>query len=293
MKSSRNPAPPVFRSGLYECRVLHHRYAPREHRFVYRLFYFALDLDELDALGGASRLFSTGKSALFSFRDRDFLPVDEPVYNPTRTTTVPARASLKTRVLAFCLSRGVDLPAETRVLLVTLPRVLGYRFSPVSFYFCQDADGTPRAAIAEVTNTFREVKPYLVPFAGPSGLEGGVFRSLAPKHFYVSPFSSLDSEFDFTLRAPAGRLAIRIDNKEHGRLVLHSTLTGRRLPFSDRRLLGLLLKYPFVTLGVVLRIHWQALRLWLKRVPFFRKAAAAPAQRDLHRPHSSLTTPTL
>ena len=290
VKSTTHSGSSQVRSCLYECRVLHHRHAPREHRFVYSLFYFALDLDELPSVSRRSWLFSRERANVFSFRERDFLPTNEPAHNATRDSSPGFSESLKERIIAFCATGGIALASDCRILLVTLPRVLGYRFSPVSFYFCRDADGTPRAAIAEVTNTFREVKSYLVPLASTAGTRVGdnVFRLRVPKHFYVSPFSSLETEFDFTLRTPAAHLAIRIDDHEGDQMLLHSTLTGRRVSFSDAHLGWFLIKYPFVTLGVVLRIHWQALRLWLKRVPFFRKAAGAAWQRDLHRPHSSL-----
>jgi DUF1365 family protein len=278
-----------LRSCLYECRVLHHRRTPREHRFVYRLFYFAIDLDEAGRLDRRSRLFSWRRGNVFSFRDDDFLPIHEPAHNPTRDTRPVISLSLKGRVLAFCAERGLALAADARVTIVTLPRVFGHRFNPVSFYFCHDADGTPRAAIAEVTNTFREVKPYFVPFVPGSAGQRGTFRLRVPKHFYVSPFAGVETEFDFALRTPGDRLAIRIDGYEQERVLVHSTLTGDRVLFTDARLGWFLLKYPFVTIGILLRIHWQALRLWVKRVPFLRKEACASSQRDLHRPHSSLT----
>ena len=281
----------ALRSALYECRVLHHRRTPRDHRFVYRLFYFAIDLDELPEIGRASRFFSVERKNIFSFRERDFLPTQEPAFNPTRPASPVCEATLKSRVLSFCAENGVSLAGESRVVLVTLPRVLGHRFNPVSFYFCHDADGRPRAAIAEVTNTFHEVKPYFIPLSEEGGQGGGVFRVRCPKHFYVSPFTSLEAEFDFPLRAPERRLAIRIDDQEGGRVLVHSTLTGERVAFTDARLAWFVFKYPLVTGGIVMRIHWQALRLWLKRVPFFRKADRPDRQRDLHRPHSSITNP--
>jgi uncharacterized protein len=268
---------------------MHHRFSPQAHRFLYRIFLFALDLDELETLHRRLRLFSFGRRNLYSFRDRDYLPLTEPVHNASsqRHPSADPGGSLKARVLAHLAAHGIDLTGG-RVMLVTLPRVLGYLFNPVSFYFCYDRDGTPVAALAEVTNTFREMKPYLL---APETRRDGAFRLRVPKHFYVSPFSEVDVAFDFTLRTPGDRLSVQIDDYVGAERTLTSTLTGPGRPLTDARLAWFTLKYPLITLRVIALIHWHALRLWLKRVPWFAKAARAADQRDLYRPHASLATP--
>ncbi len=266
---------------------MHARFAPKAHRFVYRIFLFALDLDELDALQRKLRLFSVNRRNLYSFRDQDYLPTGEPVHNSTRATPPSALRtphSLKARVVAYLASSGIDLTGG-RVLLVSLPRVFGYLFNPVSFYFCYDRTGAPVAALAEVTNTFKEMKPYLL---GPETGSGGAFRLRVPKHFYVSPFSDVDVAFDFQLRTPGDRLSIQIDDYIGAARTLTSTLTGPRQPLTDGRLAWFTLKYPFITLKVIGLIHWHALRLWLKNVPWFAKSARAADQRDLYRPHANI-----
>ena len=284
-------SPTITTSSIYVCTVLHERFTPKHHRFVYRLFYFALDLDELISLPGRLALFSVNRTNLFSFRERDFLPTGEPLHQPTLPKINPSATanspSLKSRVRAFCAAHQADFGADGRVLLITLPRILGYLFNPVSFYFCFNAGGILVGAITEVTNTFREVKPYFIPpITRPDGAI--TLRLRTPKHFYVSPFSSLDLEFDFTLHAPGERLAVRIDDHTAGSRVLHTSLTGIRVPLTNLRLTWFLLKYPLITLKIITLIHWQALCLWLKRVPYFAKAADAAEQRDLYRPHSSI-----
>ena len=275
---------------------MHARSAPKAHRFVYRIFLFALDLDELDALHRKLRLFSFNRRNFYSFRDGDYLPTQEPVFNgrveppftePARPAVAPY-PSLKQRVVDYLGTRGIDLTGG-RVLLVTLPRVLGYLFNPVSFYFCHDRTGAPVAALAEVTNTFKEMKPYLL---GPEAHAGGAFRLRVPKHFYVSPFSDVDVAFDFRLGLPRGRLSIQIDDYIGAARTLTSTLTGPRQPLTDTRLAWFTLKYPFITLKVIGLIHWHALRLWFKNVPWFAKSARAPDQRDLYRPHASIAAPS-
>lgn len=277
----------MVNSCVYECRVLHARFAPKAHRFDYGIFLLALDLDEVDALDARLRLFSRNRRNLYAFRDDDFLPTNGRRHNPSRPGNPPAKpalASLKSRVLAHLANAGID-HAVDRVLLVTLPRIAGYLFNPVSFYFCFDLSGAPVAALAEVTNTFREVKPYLL---GPGDRRDGAFRLRVPKNFYVSPFSDVDVAFDFTLRVPGDRLAVQIDDYAGADRTLTSTLTGRRQPLTDARLAWYALKYPLLTLRIIGLIHWHAFRLWLKRVPWFAKAARAGDQRDLYRPHPSL-----
>ncbi|MCS6243677.1 MAG: DUF1365 domain-containing protein [Opitutus sp.] len=289
-------------SRIYECRVLHARFVPKPHRFAYRLFMLAVDLDELPALHRRLRLFSVNRANFYSFRENDFLPTSEPLFNPSHsacatspTANLPPSlgvaspaltvAPLKARVLAFFASHGVDLGPGGRVVLVALPRVLGYSFNPVSFYYGYDASGSCLGAIAEVTNTFREMKPYFV----GSEASPGEFRLRTPKFFYVSPFSDVDVAFDFHLSAPTEKLAVQIDDYVGTQRTLTSSLHGPSSPLTDARLAWFTLKYPLLTLRIIGLIHWHALRLFLKKIPWFPKSARPDDQRDLYHPHASLT----
>jgi len=277
-----------MRSCLYECRVLHARFAPKAHRFLYRIFLFAIDLDELPELHRRLPWFSHNRANLYSFRDRDFLPVTEPLHpsasDPLCHVLRDKAPGLKARVVSYLADRGVDLTGG-RVVLVTLPRVLGFLFNPVSFYFCYDRHGACVAALSEVTNTFREVKPF---FLGPKTQANGVFRLRVTKHFYVSPFSDVDVEFDFILRPPSDRLAIQIDDYTGDRRMLTSTLTGPARTLTAARLAWYTVKYPLLTLRIIGLIHWHALLLWVKRLKWYPKAARPADQRDLYRPHATL-----
>jgi|HubBroStandDraft_1064217.scaffolds.fasta_scaffold26909_2 DUF1365 family protein len=280
-------------SSLYECSVMHHRFAPRSHRFAYRIFMLAVDLDELGSLDRGIPFLSVNGRNLLSFMESDYLPTGEPLHNGGAPARGQAAAGLKERVLAFLAERGVEIPGG-RVVLLTLPRVAGHLFNPVSFYFCYDSAGRPASAIAEVTNTFREVKPY---FLGPDRLSGTAgsetFQSRVPKFFYVSPFSDVDVAFHFLLRAPGEDLSIRIDDYQGDERTLASALTGRRRPFTGTRLAWYAVKYPLITVKVIALIHVHALLLRIKRVPWFAKAARPADQRELYRPHESIaTTPT-
>ena len=230
------------RSCLYEARVMHHRLEPRSHRFEYGIFLACLDLDELDSLDARLRLFSRNRRNWLEYRDSDHLPEAEiPGHRPPEGETRP---STRRALTAWLRRQGVDLADTDRVLLLTLPRIAGYVFNPVSFYFCTRSTGEPICAVAEVGNTFGELKPYLVPLDSGAN-DGGVFRLVAPKHYYVSPFTALDVCFDFQLRMPEAGLRIAVHDVRDGRNLLVTTLTGTRRPFTDAEMVRLGLRYRF------------------------------------------------
>ncbi|MBC8125518.1 MAG: DUF1365 domain-containing protein [Gloeobacteraceae cyanobacterium ES-bin-144] len=259
-----------MRSCLYDCEVMHHRLSPKEHHFSYRIFMFSLDLDEIDEVARRVHGFSRNRSNLYTFRDTDHLDLGMP--------------TVRENLTAWLAENGVQLPEDARVQFVTLPRVLGYIFNPVSFYFCSDVEGQPLCSVVQVGNTFREMKPYLL--REPSG--ENFFRLITPKHFYVSPFSELDLSFDFKLKVPREKLDIHIDDRKGKKRVLLSALTGQRVPLTTGNLAWLTFKFPLITLKVIGLIHWHALLLWLKRLPFHRKEDRPDLQRDVYHPHASI-----
>ena len=255
----------------------------------------SLDLDELDDLDRRHRLFSVDRSNIFSLRTKDFLPLTEPLHNATTSGESNQYGygpedtpTLKERVIRYLNAHGVDADESVRVELVTLPRMLGYRFNPVSFYYVRDTRGDLIAGIVEVTNTFHEMKPYLL---ATDDRDAKGFRRRVAKDFYVSPFSDVDVEFDFKLRPADNRLAVYIDDYEGDRRNLATSITGTAYPLTDRALASYLFAYPLLTLRVIFLIHWHALRLWLKRIPWFAKKNRAESQSNLYRPHESITKP--
>ena len=274
---------------------MHARFFPKAHKFVYRLFMCSIDLDELKELHQNHRLFSVDRGNLFSLRTSDFLPLTENLHAPhtagdrSHYGYEPGeQPTLKERVVRYLTSHGVEADSTVRVELITIPRMFGYRFNPVSFYYVRDSSGELIASIVEVTNTFHEMKPYLLS-ATDRNAQG--FRRRTPKNFYVSPFSDVDVEFEFKLHPSIGRLAVQIDDLEGDRRNLTTSITGKAHAFGDRALAHFIFSYPLLTLRVIFLIHWHALRLWIKRVPWFAKNHRAAEQNNLYRPHDSITAP--
>lgn len=267
-------------SSLFECRLLHHRFHPRTHRFNNRVFFFALDLAELDSTGRRLRLFSHNRRNLYALWNRDFFPA--PNTNDSGGNQAE-HLTLLEKVRLYLNQQKVATGPDLRVLLVTIPRIAGYLFNPVSFYFCHDGD-QPLCAVAEVTNTFREVKKFILK-PGAAGTAGaGRFSGRMPKEFYVSPFADSGGEFSFSMRCSDGQLNVTIDEYEEGRLMLHSVVSGQGRPLNDRTLAWFALKYPMLGLQVMTRIHTQAFRLYLKRFPWWRKTDQLSRQKNYYQP---------
>lgn len=258
-------------NSLYECSVAHCRLKPKRHAFDYRVFMFCVDLDELPALHNSLSGFSHNRFNLFSIDDRDHVDLGH-------------SGGIRGNLIKWLAEQGVTCPECTRIQLVTFPRVLGYGFNPVSFYYIHGRNGEKIAVIAEVVNTFREMKLYVIESPDSDGL----WHRRVAKNFYVSPFSDPGMEFDFNLGIPDESWRVNIDTYDAGERVLLSSIRGEQRELSSSRLIWYAFKYPMLSFRIIGLIHWHAFFLWLRRVPFFRKSARLEAQQDVMRPHSSL-----
>ncbi len=238
---------------LYAGEVMHRRYAPAVHAFRHGLFFIRLRID--GSAPALPRLFSRNRWNLVSVRDADYGPRDGSALEPW---------------IRGVLARHGLHQADGAVWLQTFPRILGYAFNPVSFWLCHDRDGALRAVLAEVNNTFGEHHNYLVAHADGRPIQGGDWL-IARKVFHVSPFFPVSGEYRFRFEDDAGGCRFRIDYDDGAGHRLVTQIRGRAQPQGTAALARELLRRPWLAPGVILRIHYHALRLWLKRVPFFSK----------------------
>lgn len=246
----------TWQSALYVGRVRHRRFRPRPHALAYRVFWMLLDLDEIDRLAAKLALFSRNRFNLYAFRDADYGDRSGRPLRPQIEQTL-AKA-------------GIAYDGGP-IRLLTMPRILGYAFNPLSTYFCYRCDGSLCATVYEVHNTFGEVHSYVA----PADASEGALRQEADKLFHVSPFMKLDMRYVFTVTPPGERVSVAIDGSDaEGRLIT-AVLSGKRAELGDAALLRLLATHPLLTLKVTVAIHWHALRLLAKRIPW-RPHPAAP-----------------
>lgn len=256
---------------IYECEVWHQRLVPERRPFRYRVFMLGLDLADLPNLVRKARWLGHNRFNLFAIHDRDHIEVG-------------SEGGIRANLVSWLSGQGCTVPESARIELVTFPTVLGYGFNPVSFYCVSSNEGQTLFLVAEVVNTFREMKLYLV----DQQCEDRSWQRRMQKNFYVSPFSESGDDFHFQIKRPDNQLAINVDNWHGDQKTLVSSVRGEARALTSARLLLLFFKYPLLSLKIITGIHWQALKLWAGKVPFFRKAAHRETQQDVLRPHSSL-----
>ncbi len=239
--------------------IRHARLRLAVNRFTYAAWFLRLPLRSLARSPAQLRFLKFNRPGIFSVHDADHgdgRPLVDWIDDLLR-------------------AEGID-DADGEVWLHAFPRLFGFVFNPVSFWFAHRADGTLRATVCEVNNTFGERHFYLLAHGDGRPLTWGE-ELAARKVFHVSPFCAADGRYRFRFMLSAGatehpkRFIGRIDYDDGEGPLLQTSVGGELEPLTDRALGRALVRYPLFAFAVIARIHWQALRLWLKRVPFFSK----------------------
>lgn len=247
------PAQPGAQAQIGFGRVRHTRLRPVQHAFAYPTYFLMLPLRTLAHTPCAA--LDRNRAGLLSFYDRDH---------------GDGRSSEQGGALAWVVellhSQGI-FDARGEIWLQCYPRVLGYAFKPVSFWYCHSASGSLRAVVVEVNNTFGQRHVYLLDHP-----RWGVEQTAA-KVFHVSPFCAVQGSYRFRfMRTPEhSKLVARIDYDDGQGPLINTAVSGSLQPYTRQARNTALRRYGAMTLAVIARIHWQALRLWLLRVPFFKK----------------------
>ena len=260
---TRPDTPPVPKSAavaapasLYVGEVMHRRSRPKAYKFVYRIFNMVLDIDRLAEPPARCRLFSHNRFNLFSFHDRDHGPRDGSALRPWIEEQLAA-AGLR--------HAGAD------IRLLCMPRVLGYGFDPLSIWYCHDAGGELRAVLYQVKNTFGDQHGYLLPVGSNNENPTAPSDHEFDKIFHVSPLIAMDARYRIRTSSPDETLAVLIRESDDEGEFLVATLTGDRRAMTDGALIRQFLRVPFMSLKVIVTIHWQAIRLILRGAKYTKR----------------------
>ncbi len=242
-------------SCIYEGRVIHRRCTPIEHKFRYRLSMLYLDLAELPQLVRRGGLISQRRLACASMLREDHLKHMSGSLDGGTRDLVESRTGVRPR---------------GPIRLLTQLRYFGYYLSPLNLYFCFDADGREvEAVVAEVNNTpWGEQHCYVLWEGNRASVDAGL-RFVHEKAFHVSPFMDMDSHYNWKLSEPGEQLDVGITTTRDGEPFFAAQLGLHRRPLTRWQLTRSMIRYPVMTARIAAAIYYQALRLWIKKCPFY------------------------
>ena len=242
----------MINSYIYNGKVIHKRFKPKEHFFKYNVFSLFIDLSELDQLNDSLNFFSLNKFNLISFYEKDHGDRD---------------GSSLMEWVKNNLSVNKISTDNIRVKLLCYPRILGYVFNPLSIFFVYDKNENLISILYEVKNTFGEQHTYVFKVESDNKL----IQNNCSKKFHVSPFIEMDCNYFFKILYPGEKLSVVIDQYDQEGKILFASQDGERCNLTSKNLMKSYLKHPLMTFKIISAIHFEAFKLWIKGIRFIKK----------------------
>ena len=240
----------IKNSKIYKGKVIHRRFKPKEHYFKYSVFSLLIDLDELEDIQKEISIFSYNKFNIISFFDKDHGERDS--------------SSLKNWVYSNLKTLGIE--EEVKIKLLCYPRIFGYVFNPLSIFFVYDKNSKLIAILYEVKNTFGEQHTYVFKTNDET-----VIQNNCKKQFYVSPFIEMNCEYSFKILKPEEQLSVVINQSDEKGKLLFASQDGTAREFNNKNLIISFLSHPLMSFKVIAAIHYEAFKLWIKRIKLVTK----------------------
>ena len=239
-------------SSIYNGKVIHKRFKPKEHFFKYSVFSLLIDLSELNQLDKEIKFFSFNKFNLISFYEKDHGSRDG------SSLVAWVKKNLEANNIHF---------KDVKIKLLCYPRIFGYVFNPLSVFFIYNSNEKLISILYEVKNTFGEQHTYI--FKVDDDLK--LFQHNCSKKFHVSPFIEMDCNYFFRILKPEDKISVIIDQYQANEKILYASQDGKRVDFNSKELLKSYLKHPLMTFKIISAIHFEAFKLWTKGIKFIKK----------------------
>jgi len=239
-------------SSIYNGTVIHKRFKPKTHFFKYSVFSLLIDLSELNHLDKTIKIFSYNKFNLISFYERDHGDRDG--------------SSLIEWVKKNLNDNKIN-SKNIKIKLLCYPRIFGYVFNPLSVFYIYNENEKLVCILYEVKNTFGEQHTYIFKVDNDQKL----YQHNCSKKFHVSPFIEMNCKYFFRLLKPGEKISVIIDQYQTDEKILYASQDGQRVDFNTKELIKSYFKHPLMTFKIILAIHFEAFKLWIKGIRFIKK----------------------